>query len=164
MDQRDIDAASLGHGEADAHDLGFVRVKRGPVLESVWHDRRSVWHHRRGFDVESKAMEKRLYAYPVILLKIKDDEETLNELRTYGVHERSKSSVRFMKNGVRLTPEEIKSAVIQDLTAKIAGDRKEAETIKKALTIIESDPYRDIVKRSPKRIPLVVFQTAHTGN
>ena len=38
-----------------------------------------------------KATEKRLYAYPVLLVKKKEDEETLDEIQKYGIKEKSKS-------------------------------------------------------------------------
>ena len=38
-----------------------------------------------------KATEKRLYAYPVLQAKKRDDEEMLEEITKYGLHERSKS-------------------------------------------------------------------------
>jgi RNA polymerase sigma factor (sigma-70 family) len=93
-----------------------------------------------------KATEKRLYAYPVILLKIQDDEEMLEEVRTFGVHGKSKSITRFVKNGVRLSLEEIQEGAIIDQMAKLDSDRREAEIIEKALKIIESDQYSEIVK------------------
>ena len=49
-----------------------------------------------------KATEKRLYAYPVLQAKKRDDEEMLEEITKYGLHERSKSITRFIKSGVRL--------------------------------------------------------------
>jgi uncharacterized protein YjcR len=93
-----------------------------------------------------RATEKRLYAYPIILKKIENDKEMVAEIEQRGIHERSKSIIRFMRSSTRLTAEEIKGAVITDLTAVIAGDEKEIYTIDKALKIIEDDPYRDIVK------------------
>ena len=88
-----------------------------------------------------KATEKRLYAYPVILEKIADDKEKLEEIMTHGAPERSKSIVRFSRTGVRLTPGEILDALVQDMTATIAADQYEADTIAAALKTIENDPY-----------------------
>jgi hypothetical protein len=113
------------------------------IVRTIVATRQSI--RRESKDV-FKATEKRLYAYPVILLKIQDDEETLDEVRRYGVHERSKSIVRFIRSGSRLTEDEIKEGVLLDLTAKIADDKREIETIDKALKIIEDDPYFNIVK------------------
>lgn len=93
-----------------------------------------------------KATEKRLYAYPVLLAKIADDMEMVEEITLYGVHERSKSITRFIKSGVRLTPDEIKEAVIQDLKAGIANDQHETVRIEKALKQIENDEYKDIIR------------------
>ena len=45
-----------------------------------------------------KNTEARLYALPVLKVKIKDDEEKIEELRTYGTPARSKSITRFSKS------------------------------------------------------------------
>ena len=58
-----------------------------------------------------KATEKRLYAYPVLQAKVKDDEGMLEEVRQYGIHQKSHSITRFIRNGIRLEPDEIKEAV-----------------------------------------------------
>ena len=93
-----------------------------------------------------KATEKRLYAYPVLQAKMKDDEEMLEEVRQYGIHQRSHSITRFIRNGIRLEPDEIKEAVIIDLKAAIAADRYEIERIDKALEQIADDEYRDLIR------------------
>lgn len=92
-----------------------------------------------------KATEKRLYAYPVILKKIADDKEKLEEVMTHGAPERSKSIVRFSRTGVRLSPGEILDAIVQDMTATIAADQYEADTIAGAMKTIENDPYYTVV-------------------
>ena len=88
-----------------------------------------------------KATEKRLYAYPVLLRKIKDDDVKLAQYHVHGAPERSKSITRFSRTGVRLTPDEIADALIQDLTATMAADQHEADTIAAALETIKDDPY-----------------------
>lgn len=88
-----------------------------------------------------KATEKRLYALPVLRLKIEDDKERLQEIRQYGPRGKSKDIVRFQKHGVRLSPEEILEAIVIDLEATIAADEYEVETLEKALRIIERDSY-----------------------
>lgn len=93
-----------------------------------------------------KATEKRLYAYPVLQAKIKDDEEMLEEIAHQGMRERSKSITRFIKSGVRLEPDEIKEAVMLDLRATIDGDKYEISRIDKALAQIADDEYRDIIR------------------
>ncbi len=93
-----------------------------------------------------KATEKRLYAYPVLLAKIKDDEDMVEEIQKYGVHERSHSITRFVRSGTRLDADEIKQAVIIDLKAAVANDRHEIGKIEKALGQIEDDEYKDIVR------------------
>ena len=88
-----------------------------------------------------KATEKRLYAHPVLIDKIADDKGKLEELMTHGAPGRSKSIARFSRGGLRLTPEEILDALVQDLSVTIAADQYEADTIAGALRIIEGDPY-----------------------
>ena len=93
-----------------------------------------------------KATEKRLYAYPVLQAKIKNDQQMIDEIMQYGVHERSKSITRFVKSGIRLEPDEIEEAIILDLKARIANDQHEIVQIEKALEQIADDEYKDIVE------------------
>ena len=93
-----------------------------------------------------KLTEKRLYAYPLIKLKIQDDKERIEELIKYGAPGKSKSIIKYQRSGARLTPEEIAEALIQDVTADIAANEHEIETIEKALDVITSDIYSDIIK------------------
>ena len=86
----------------------------------------------------SKATERRLYAVPDLLAKLKDDEGELEKARKGGLKERSYSVPR---SGVRLTPEEILEAVVIDLEAAIAATRHELEALDKALASIRDDPY-----------------------
>lgn len=88
-----------------------------------------------------KATERRLYALPVLRQKIEDDRERMAELLQYGPRERSKSITRFVKTGVRLTPDEIFEAVLTDLEATIASDEFEIATMERALTTISGDEY-----------------------
>ena len=93
-----------------------------------------------------KATEKLLYAYPVLQAKVKDDEGMLEEVRQYGIHQKSHSITRFIRNGIRLEPDEIKEAVIIDLKAAIAADRYEIGRIDKALEQIADDEYQDLIR------------------
>ena len=70
-----------------------------------------------------KNTEARLYALPVLKVKIKDDEEKIEELRTYGTPARSKSITRFSKSSTRMDPEEALEAIIKDKQACIARSR-----------------------------------------
>lgn len=88
-----------------------------------------------------KATERRLYAVQVLRKKLQDDLEKLAEIKRYGPQQKSSSITRFMKNGVRLTPEEIKEALIMDMEAGIAADRFELEVMDKALAEIGNDEY-----------------------
>ncbi len=88
-----------------------------------------------------KATEKRLYALPILKQKIADDKERLADLKQYGTPERSKSIVRFTRSGARLSPDEMLEAVVRDITATIASDEYEVETVEKALGTISGDYY-----------------------
>ena len=92
-----------------------------------------------------KATEKRLYAYPVIKLKIEDDLDRISEIKLHGAPGKSKSVVKYQRTGIRLTPEEIADALVQDINAQIAGGEQEVERINKALSIIAGDPYAGVV-------------------
>lgn len=91
-----------------------------------------------------KATEKRLYAYSVIKAKIEDDRDTLEWHLAGNIAEKG-GLVRFQKNGVRLSKEEILDGVIQDLRAKIAANEFEVERIDKAMKIISNDPYVKVI-------------------
>jgi hypothetical protein len=93
-----------------------------------------------------KATEKRLYAYPVIKKKVEHDKEMLERYNEGDKPEKSKSIVRFQKSGVRLSDEEILEVVIQDITAKIAANGYEIETIDRAMEIIADDQYVNVIK------------------
>lgn len=93
-----------------------------------------------------KATERRLYALPVLRQKVEDDKEKLEQIKTHGAPERSKSIVRFSRTGYRLTPEEMLEAIIKDLEATIAADEYEIETLEKALAHIEDDPFYPAVE------------------
>lgn len=92
-----------------------------------------------------KATENRLYAYPVILLKITNDRERIEEIKLYGAPGGSRSVVRYQRSGMRLSADEIAETLVQDLTADIAASEHEVGTINKALEIIKNDPYADII-------------------
>lgn len=92
--------------------------------------------------VESyRETEKRLYAYPTLLEKNRDDREQLEELERGNVQQRSKSIVRFSGSGMRLSEDEMLEALIVDLRTKIARDAYEIELIRKALESIADDGY-----------------------
>ena len=87
-----------------------------------------------------KATERRLYGLPTLKIKLEDDLERLEEFKLYGPRERSKSITRFIKNGNRLSPDEIWEAVLMDMEATIAADRYEIETLERALATVRDDP------------------------
>ncbi|OPZ65908.1 MAG: hypothetical protein BWY85_00267 [Firmicutes bacterium ADurb.Bin506] len=92
-----------------------------------------------------KATERRLYALPVLRQKILDDREKLDEIRTHGTRERSKSIVRFSRSGYRISPEEMLEAIIRDLEATIAADEYEIECMERAIARFENDTYFETV-------------------
>ena len=93
-----------------------------------------------------KATEKRLYAYPLLLTRIKDNRETVAEIEQHGIRERSHSITRFIRSGSRLEPEEIKAAILMDLRAQIENDLHETMRIEKAMNQIGDDEYKEIIK------------------
>lgn len=88
-----------------------------------------------------KATERRLYALPVLIKKVKDANEQMEEIKQNGVPSKSKDIIRFTRSGVRLSSEEIINALIINLEASIAADEYEIETVKKALKNIQDDPH-----------------------
>ena len=88
-----------------------------------------------------RATERRLYALPDIRAKLEDDRETLAEVKEHGVRSRSHSVTRFLKSGVRLTPEEALAAVVMNLEAEIAASEHEIDMMERALALIADDEY-----------------------
>lgn len=88
-----------------------------------------------------KQTERRLYAYPHLLEKLQDDAARLADMEAGILQGKSKGIVRFSQSGVRVDPEEMAEAVMNDLRARMAMDRQEVETIQKALKAIERDAY-----------------------
>jgi len=93
-----------------------------------------------------RATERRLYALPVLVKKVQDAREKLQELLDHGLHERSRDVVRFHRSGRRQSQDEIFDALVTDIKSGIAADETEIETIKKALKNIEDDNYYLAVK------------------
>ena len=88
-----------------------------------------------------QATERRLYAIPVLTRKVKKDIEKLEETRSHGLRERSRSLVRFQKTGYRVDPEEMLEAIIRDLEATIAADEHEIETVSQAMETFKDDTF-----------------------
>ena len=88
-----------------------------------------------------RATERRLYALPDIRAKLADDRETLSEVKERGVRSRNHSVTRFLKSGVRLTQEEVLSAVVMNLEAEISASEHEIELMEWALAAIADDEY-----------------------
>ena len=90
------------------------------------------------------ATEKRLYALPVLRERIADNREELCELENCGVEalrQHSSSLVRLIRPGMRLTPEEVHSAQMAELRARLAADEREVRKMQNALNSIANDPY-----------------------
>ena len=86
--------------------------------------------------------EARLYAYPRILEKLKQDQARLDNMIADGhTQERSKSLVKYTSRGMRIDPEEAFNALKADLEARIACDRQEVEEVQAALQSIKGDAY-----------------------
>ena len=92
------------------------------------------------------ATEKRLYAYPIIKLKIVSDRERIAEIEQNGAPYRSKVVIGLQKFGTRLTSEQIADVLIHDINSQIAENEYEIETIDKALATIAGDPYENIIR------------------
>ena len=88
-----------------------------------------------------RATERRLYALPDIRAKLEDDRETLAEVKEHGVRGKSHSVTRFLKAGVRLTPEDALTAVMMNLEAEISASEHEIELMERALSAIADDEY-----------------------
>jgi hypothetical protein len=69
----------------------------------------------------------------------------MEEIKADGAPAGRKDIIRYMKTGQRLSPEDIQEALIWDLSVEIARNEHEIETIEKALSFIEDDPYCFIV-------------------
>ena len=115
---------------------------RAIIVEAVQAGRVSAGHTAKD---AFKATERRLYALPTLLQKQAEDKDKLEEFLKYGPKERSKSITRFIKTGVRLTPEEIWEAVLTDMQATIAADEHEINTMERALEVIQDDAYYQTV-------------------
>lgn len=96
-----------------------------------------------------RATEERLYALPVLIVKVSQDKQKLHDLEEYPhLPGRSKDICRFKKDGVRLSDDEIISALVQDIKAKIAADEYEIQAIQSALEIVKGDAqYRTLSGR-----------------
>lgn len=93
-----------------------------------------------------KMTESRLYAIPVLKIKIKDDKERVEDLKIEGAPEHSKSLIRYRKYSSRIDPDEALEAMIEQIEHTIITNQFEVDMIEKALEIICSDPYYLTVK------------------
>lgn len=95
------------------------------------------------------ATERRLYALPVLSMRVQENKEELEELECLGVEalrKHSSSMVRLLRPGIRLTPEEVHAAQLAELRARIAADEREVKKMQAALKSISDDPYYMIIE------------------
>lgn len=91
-----------------------------------------------------KATEARLSALPDIRAKLDDDRGEREGMETDAKNGKW-NVMRFLKSGSRLTPEEVRKALLMDLSAAIAADEHEIEVMEGALAVISDDPYYETV-------------------
>lgn len=90
------------------------------------------------------ATEKRLYALPILRERVADNREELTELENCGIEalrQHSSSLVQLIRPGMRLTPEEVHTAQMAELRARLAADEREIRKLQNALNCISDDPY-----------------------
>lgn len=91
--------------------------------------------------------EKRLRAMPILVIRVKDNMERLQDLTdSNAVPRKSKDMCRFHHAGLRLTDEEILDELKADIKAQIARDEYEIQTVQAALALIKDDKYYPAVE------------------
>lgn len=91
-----------------------------------------------------QATQKRLYALPVLMQRIEDNKEELQELESCGVEAlrgHSMSLVRLIRPGMRLDPAEVHEAQLGELRARLAADEREVRKMQAVMNDITDDPY-----------------------
>ena len=79
-----------------------------------------------------------------------EEKEELAELENYGVdglRHVARSYVSMIKPGMRITPEEAHTVQMARLRAQLNSDELEVRRMKRALALIEDDPYYEIIKQ-----------------
>lgn len=114
------------------------KIIRQAVSEGIEAGRRQAEQSTKNAYRET---ERRLYALPDLKDKIEKDKAYLEDFKKYGPSGRSADIIRFQKSGVRLSEEDIKSAIIQDYTARIAANEFEIKTVEEALAPLTRDTY-----------------------
>lgn len=90
------------------------------------------------------ATERRLYQMRLLHARIEDAKEELAGLENLGVaalREHSSSFVRMLRPGMRLDPEEVHTAQMAMLRARLAADEREISKMTVAMECIRDDPY-----------------------
>ncbi len=85
--------------------------------------------------------ERRLYALPHLQEKASQDGDRLADMRDGLSQNKSKSILRFSASGVRVDPEDMFDALMQDLAARIARDQQEIDEVMNAVKSVEGDSY-----------------------
>ncbi|MBQ9832209.1 MAG: hypothetical protein IJO48_00605 [Clostridia bacterium] len=91
-----------------------------------------------------QATERRLYALPILMQRIEDNKEELEELESCGtdaLRGHSMSLVRLIRPGMRLDPDEVHEAQLAELRARLAADEREVKKLQAVLWDITEDPY-----------------------
>lgn len=91
-----------------------------------------------------QATERRLYALPILMQRIEDNREELNELESCGkdaLRGHSMSLVRLIRPGMRLDPDEVHEAQLGELRARLAADEREVRKMQAVLNDLTEDPY-----------------------
>jgi nicotinamide mononucleotide adenylyltransferase len=94
-----------------------------------------------------KQTEKRLYAYPELKENIEKYKLDIEDLKREKVSCRSKDIVRIPEgSGIRLSPEEIQEARIQNVVKKMERDQLEIDEINYALDAVRNDEYYKVIE------------------
>ncbi len=113
------------------------------ALRSALEERDAAAKLRR---LRRKAVAERLYALPDHKAKLASTARKLQRLQENGLSMRSDAIARFQRSGVRLPPEQIYAALVQDANAKIAALQFEIDTIEEALDSLRNDPYFAVIE------------------
>lgn len=84
---------------------------------------------------------RRLENLPGLRIRLEKSRRKLQELEEGGLPMRQMAVARFQRSGVRLSEEQILSALVKDLRARVAGDEYELAAIEGALASLAEDPY-----------------------
>ncbi len=93
-----------------------------------------------------KNVERILYEYPKLKNSILERENQIEELKEYGIPEKSKSITGLSDNTIRKDKEDIISDSIDSLNKHIFKTRVIIKHIDSVINTLKDDPYFDIIK------------------